>query len=339
MREIVVKAERKYSVLVGARWSTEKRSIESAHKKVLYIIPESLRNVINLGQLEHTYFTPDAELQKDVGTLHALWQHSGEIGLRRDDAIVAIGGGATTDLGGFVAATWLRGIAFYSVPTSIAGAVDAAIGGKTGINSAAGKNTIGSFYSPTKVIIDLDFFQSMSERDFNAGMAEVIKCGFISEPKIFNYLNDARGNIEELIYLAVKVKSKVVSKDFKEGKFREILNYGHTLGHAIEKLEGYKLRHGEAISIGLVFAAELSQICLGLSQDEVQKHRDLLTKFNLPISYRRDALPELLECMQGDKKVRGGKVRFIGIRKAGKVGWLEDVTAAQIKSAYERISS
>jgi 3-dehydroquinate synthase len=134
------------------------------------------------------------------------------------------------------------------------------------------------------------------------------------------------------------VKAHVVSKDFKEGRLREILNYGHTLGHAIEKREEFKLRHGEAIAVGLVFAAELSGICLGLSQNEIQRHRDLLVKFKLPINYRREAFEDLIDIMAGDKKARGSRIRFIGIRKPGKVTWLEDVTLDQIRTAYERIA-
>ena len=338
MKSVKVSSDRKYEVIIGGNWSDEKKSIESRHGKVLYIIPESLKETLNLGPLQYTYFTSDAENQKSIKTLEALWNHCGEIGLRRDDAIVALGGGATTDLGGFVAATWLRGISWYSVPTSIAGAVDAAIGGKTGINSSHGKNLIGSFYSPDRVIIDLDFLRTLPERDFNAGMAEIIKCGFISDPKIFDLLEDPKTNLEELIYRSVKVKADVVSKDFKEGRLREILNYGHTLGHAIEKREEFKLRHGEAIAVGLVFAAELSGICLGLAQNEIQRHRDLLVKFKLPINYRREAFEDLINIMAGDKKTRGSRIRFIGIRKPGKVTWLEDVTLDQIRTAYERIA-
>ncbi|MEN9735325.1 MAG: 3-dehydroquinate synthase [Actinomycetota bacterium] len=338
MRKIKVSSDRKYEILVGADWATQKKIIEASHKKVLYILPKSLSNVLNLGSLELTYFTPDAEMQKSEEVLSELWKHCAEIGLKRDDAIVAIGGGATTDLGGFVAATWLRGITWYAVPTSIAGAVDAAIGGKTGINSPAGKNLIGSFYSPAKVIIDLELLKSLPTRDFNAGMAEIIKCGFIKDTNILKLVASPKENLEELIFRSAKVKAKVVSKDFREGKLREILNYGHTLGHAIEKLEKYQLRHGEAISIGLIFAAELSAIKCGLSESAISEHRRLLGSFDLPMTYSSDAFDELLSIMQGDKKVRGNKLRFIGITKLGKVKWLEDVSINDLRMAYERIA-
>ena len=233
----------------------------------------------------------------------------------------------------------MRGISWHAIPTSLAGMVDAAIGGKTGINSSHGKNLIGAFHSPTSVVIDKNFLNSLSERDFNAGMAEVIKCGFISDRKILELALDAKSNIEELISRSIAVKAQVVSADFKEGRLREILNYGHTLGHAIEKIEDYKLRHGEAVAIGLVFAAELSNIAGGLNPAAVQLHRELLRKFELPTTYRPDALPKLVELMAGDKKSRGSVVRFIGLEDIAKPIWLESVTSDQIAQAYGRISA
>ena len=169
-------------------------------------------------------------------------------------------------------------------------------------------------------------------------MAEVIKCGFISDRKILELALAAKTNIAELISRSIAVKAQVVSADFKEGRLREILNYGHTLGHAIEKIEEYKLRHGEAVAIGLVFAAELSNIAGGLNAAAVVLHRELLEKFDLPTSYRPEALPKLLELMAGDKKSRGTIVRFIGLEEIAKPIWLESVTSDQIAQAYGRIS-
>ena len=216
--------------------------------------------------------------------------------------------------------------------------VDAAIGGKTGINSPSGKNLIGAFHSPDSVRIDITFLSSLSDRDFRAGMAEVIKCGFISDPEILKLALDAKSNIEELVHRSVEVKAKVVSTDFKESKQREILNYGHTLGHAVEKLEDYKLRHGEAISIGLMFAAQLSNVRGELDGEIVAKHKELLELFDLPTSYSRSALPALIDLMASDKKARGGQLRFIGLKAIGEPVWFEDVTSQEIAQAYERIS-
>ena len=169
-------------------------------------------------------------------------------------------------------------------------------------------------------------------------MAEVIKCGFIADRKILNLVQSDVLDFQELIYRSVKVKVDVVNKDFKESKLREILNYGHTLGHAIEKHSKFKLRHGEAVSIGLVFAAELSNLVGCLSEDDVQEHKQILKSFNLPTTYAKSAFPALLKLMLSDKKVKNRKIRFIGLSKIGKPQWFEAVNTKQIKMAYERIS-
>jgi len=343
MKPIKIVADREYEIHFVQDWRKAVNDVISRHDKVILIAPQDLVGNYNLQSIESNTVkvieVPNGEAAKSTDFLLKMWDVCASFGLTRSDAIVGLGGGATTDLAGFVAATWLRGISWYAVPTSLAGMVDAAIGGKTGINSVSGKNLIGSFYSPSLVIIDETFLQSLSERDFNAGMAEVIKAGFIANPRILELAEDAKRNIGELIWLSVEVKAKVVSSDFKESKLREILNYGHTLGHAIEKIENYSLRHGEAVSIGLVFAAELSEICGELSGEIVTLHRSLLNKFNLPTTYKSDSLVELIEIMGSDKKTRGAKLRFIGLSEVGKPVWLEDVTEGQIRSAYERISS
>ena len=343
MKSISIKAERDYEIAFVEDWKKKISEIAQSHAKVLVIAPSELVTKFNLESLRTNFVqvvaTPSGEAAKSPEYLLEMWDVCANFGLTRSDAIVGIGGGSTTDLAGFVAATWLRGITWYAIPTSLAGMVDAAIGGKTGINSSHGKNLIGSFNSPQSVIIDHSFLASLSTRDFNAGMAEVIKAGFIANPKILELSESALENITELIWLSIEVKAKVVSVDFKESKQREILNYGHTLGHAIEKLENYKLRHGEAVAIGLVFAAELSNVTGHLNREIVNRHRNLLTKFDLPTTYKKDALPALLELMASDKKSRGAALRFIGISEIGKPVWLENVTTDEITTAYERISS
>jgi 3-dehydroquinate synthase len=343
MRTIKVKAEREYSVNFVKSWKNAFSDIAKSHDKVLVIAPAELVAKFDLKSLKSSGVelveTPAGEAAKSPEYLLQLWKACGDFGLTRSDAIVGIGGGSTTDLAGFVAATWLRGISWYAIPTSLAGMVDAAIGGKTGINSAHGKNLIGSFHSPRSVIIDQEFLKTLSTRDFNAGMAEVIKAGFIDNLKILELSKSAAENIGELIWLSIDMKARVVSEDFRESKAREVLNYGHTLGHAIEKLEDYKLRHGEAVSIGLVFAAELSKVTGYLNQDIVDQHRAILSKFDLPITYDKSALPKLLELMASDKKSRGSTIRFIGITDIAKPIWLEQVTSDQIAAAYERIAT
>ena len=342
MKSILVKAEREYQVAFDTPWRDAISEIISKHDKVLILVSENLLALTWVNEYSSpkvkVVTAPDGESGKSEEFLMQMWSECADFGLTRSDCIVAIGGGATTDLGGFVAATWLRGISWHAFPTSLAGMVDAAIGGKTGINSPSGKNLIGAFHSPDSVRIDITFLSSLPDRDFRAGMAEVIKCGFISDPEILKLALDAKSNIEELVHRSVEVKSKVVSTDFKESKQREILNYGHTLGHAVEKLEDYKLRHGEAISIGLMFAAQLSNVRGELDGEIVAKHKELLELFDLPTSYSRSALPALIDLMASDKKARGGQLRFIGLKAIGEPVWFEDVTSQEIAQAYERIS-
>jgi len=327
------------------------KSLANKHKKILIVAPSTVVELGNISKLAQSldipiFETPDAENQKDYATLERIWNLLGDLEFGRTDAIVAIGGGATTDLAGFAAATWLRGISWYAIPTTLAGMVDASVGGKTGINTDAGKNLVGSFYSPQSVCIDTSWLQSLSDRDFSAGLAEVIKTGYIKDPSILDVLgdcaslNEARVIAELLIEKSVDVKAAVVSADFKEGKLREILNFGHTLGHAIEKSAGYSLRHGEAVSIGLHYAALLSQELLGLDPAVVAGLVELLQKFDLPTSIDSAAFAwsELEQSMAGDKKSRDGRIRFIGIRAIGQVDWIESSDPAILASCYEKIA-
>ena len=339
MKTITVKAEHNYPVQVGVNSLQELDRIAKLHNKILVVVPKSLllKLRINLKKYE-VFVTPDGEAQKNTQVLQRLWDKCAALGIQRGDALISIGGGATSDLVGFAAATWLRGVNWYAFPTSLAAMVDASVGGKTGINAKSGKNLIGSFYSPKEVLIDLKFVDSLSRRDFSAGMAEVIKCGFIADYKILNLVQDEHLDIAQIVYRAVKVKSDVVSKDFKESKLREILNYGHTLGHAIEKDSNYKMRHGEAVSVGMVFSAELSSELAGLSSDAVLLHRELSKLYDLPISYSSRRWPYLLKLIGKDKKTKGSSLRFIGISKIGKPVWFENVSPSLLAKVYERIS-
>ena len=340
MKIIDVVAERNYSVVVGANGPDEIKSISAEHRKVLLVAPTALIKLFKLKESKNLSIisTPAGENQKSIKVLESVWRKCAAVGIERSDAIIGFGGGATTDLAGFAAATWLRGIDWYAMPTSLAGMVDASIGGKTGLNSQSSKNQIGSFYSPRSVLIDTSYLTKLPARDLSAGMAEVIKCGFISDYKILNLVQDDVIDFDQLIYRAVKVKAKVVAKDFKENKLREILNYGHTLGHAIEKDSKFRLRHGEAVSIGMVFAAELSNELVGLSKEVVDLHRVLSSNFKLPISYPKSRWKSLSALLLKDKKVKQGKVRFIGISKIGKPVWLEDVPSNTLARVYERIT-
>ena len=342
MKTVPVSAERTYQVEIGVDWKIALNDWIEGRNKVAVIASEKMELKIDLPIIR----IPDGESGKSPDVIVNIWQKLGELGLNRNDLIIGIGGGTVTDLAGFAAATWLRGIDWVAIPTTVAGMVDAAIGGKTGINSSHGKNLIGAFHSPAAVLIDLDWIETLSERDIAAGMAEVVKCGFIADPKILDLLahkslkdvcNDRELQME-LIHRAVSVKANVVGQDFKESFLREILNYGHTLGHAIEKHSNYQLRHGEAVSIGMCFAAELAKIKVNLSEQIVEQHYAVLKALKLPTKYQASAWPELLAAMSLDKKTKSGTLRFVAIDDVGKCVRIESPASDELAIAYERIA-
>jgi 3-dehydroquinate synthase len=286
------------------------------------------------------------EQAKSLETVAALWDTVGGFRLTRSDAIVAIGGGATTDVVGFVAATWLRGIRVVHCPTTLLGMVDAAIGGKTGINTAAGKNLVGAFHPPVGVLVDLDVLATLPDAQWANGMAEVVKAGFIADPTILDLIDldpaaaaTATGShSRELIERSILVKADVVSRDLREAGPREFLNYGHTLGHAIEALEHYRIPHGHAVSIGLVFAAGLGRHTGRLDDRTADRHTELLSRLGLPTTYRTDALPELVAAMRIDKKSRGSVQRFVVLDGLGKPAIMDDPDPSLIEAAYAEVA-
>lgn len=343
--QITVAAERKYDVRIGESWLERIQVITEPHNLVLVLIPEDFaresgiaKSLQALGSKYEIVRLPNGEAQKSFQVFQSIIEICGRINLSRSDLIIGIGGGATTDLAGFVAATWLRGLDWVAVPTTLAGMVDAAIGGKTGINSEHGKNLVGALHSPVEVIVDLEFLESLSKRDQSAGLAEVIKCGFIADPSILQDLTEPEIDYRKLIMKSVAVKAAVVSSDFKETFAREILNYGHTVGHAIEMHSDYKLRHGEAVAIGMVFAAELSHAHGTLTAKDVALHRELASKFNLPIQYPRAAWSAVYSNLTRDKKNRGGKIRFVTLEAPGVTDRLEVVSENLLREIYERIA-
>lgn len=355
MREIEVTSERKYSVFIGAHWQEELKRLASGRRKVGIVV--STQMVESISPLElpdcelHIFSIPDGEAGKSSETLFDLWSRLGAAGFSRSDLIVGVGGGAVTDVTGFAASSWLRGLDWIAVPTTVAGMVDAAVGGKTGINTEHGKNLVGAFNSPLAVIEDLNWLHTLSDRDFSAGLAEVIKCGFIVDENILDLvaglsLAQIRGDIalsQSLIEAAVAVKARVVSEDFKEGSLREILNYGHTFGHAIEIHSKYQMRHGEAVSIGMVFIAEIAHARGLISSESLMLHREILRSVGLPIvlpdSFSKIDIIALTQSMQRDKKVKEGKVRFVCLQEGGQIIRLDDVNSDEISAAYEKLLS
>jgi 3-dehydroquinate synthase len=290
---------------------------------------------------------PDGEQAKTIDVAARLWSKLAEHKLTRSDCIVGIGGGATTDLAGFVAAAWLRGVPVVLVPTTLLGMADAAVGGKTAIDIPAGKNLVGAFHSPAGVLADLATLETLPRADYVAGLAEVIKAGFIADPAILDLVGeDPDGatvphgrHARELIERAIRVKAGVVSADLTEQGPREILNYGHTLGHAIERVEKYQFRHGDAVSIGMVYAAGLARLAGRLDQQTAQRHRELLASVGLPTKYRHGAWPELRETMSVDKKARGARLRLVVLDGLARPGVLDAPSEELLRDAYLEVST
>jgi 3-dehydroquinate synthase len=241
----------------------------------------------------------------------------------------------------------MRGVRVVHVPTTLLAMVDAAVGGKTGINTAAGKNLVGAFHEPSAVLVDLATLDTLPRDEIAAGSAEIIKAGFIADPTILDLveadpvaaLDPAGSVLPELVRRAIQVKAEVVASDLRESHLREILNYGHTLGHAIERREEYRWRHGAAVSVGLVFAAELARAAGRLDDATADRHRSVLASVGLPTTYAADALPELLESMRGDKKARGGVLRFVVLDGLAKPARLEGPDTALLETAYAAVSA
>ncbi|MCI7672048.1 MAG: 3-dehydroquinate synthase [Schaalia hyovaginalis] len=333
---VPVEGEAPYDVLIGraipSRFVREALRPEATRALIVHA-PEldgparALAEDLRAGGLSvHLASHPRGEAAKSLEVVEGLWGLAGELKLGRADAVIAMGGGATTDMAGFVAATWLRGIDFCSLPTTLLAMVDAAVGGKTGINSSAGKNLIGSFHPARRVLCDLEYLTTLPEAEFRAGLGEVVKCGFIADEAILEIIgradegaliDPASPEVAELIGRAIGVKAKVVSADLKESGLREILNYGHTFAHAIERCEDYSVRHGEAVAIGCVFAARLAQARGMLTPAEVERHIAAFTKAGLATTYSGAALSDLTDAMLSDKKVRAGALRFVLLEGIG----------------------
>jgi 3-dehydroquinate synthase len=337
------------------------------HSAPMVRAADQLRHAIeDTGRTVVLAEVPDAEAGKTAEVMAFCWQVLGKSEFTRSDVVIGLGGGAITDLAGFVAASWLRGVGLIQVPTTLLGMVDAAVGGKTGINTTEGKNLVGAFHEPLSVWCDVNYLLTLPRHDLVAGLAEVVKAGFIRDTGILDLIEanipllsadaaqagsretagaDSRMLDEaalpvltEAMSRAIQVKADVVSADLKESHLREILNYGHTFGHAIEYTERYQWRHGAAVSVGMVFAAELARLAGKLSDAEVDRHRDLLTALGLPVTYVPGRWEALHLAMRRDKKTRGDMLRFVILQGIGNPVRLEGPDPVLLAAAYDAIS-
>lgn len=291
---------------------------------------------------------PDGEAAKKARVLEYLWDRLGSFRLGRDGLVVGLGGGATTDLAGLAAATWLRGVPVVQVPTTLLAMVDAAVGGKTGIDTPAGKNLVGAFHPPAAVIADLEMLSTLPAAELRAGLGEVIKCGLIADSVILDRVLADPADcltwdspvLADLVARSIAVKAAVVGEDLTEAGLREVLNYGHTYAHAIEKVTGYSWRHGEAVAVGCVFAAEIAHRNGNLSRDALALHRQSLEAVGLPIRFPEGEgrWEELKEAMMSDKKVRSGRLRLVLLDDIARPVRVQAPAESVLLSAHEAVT-
>jgi 3-dehydroquinate synthase len=353
-------AERSYGIDIGVDLldrlgSIARRAAPSARCAVI-----SDRTVANLyaaqatASLERAGYQatlltfPPGDASKSLAQAERLYDCLAAAGIDRSDLIVTLGGGVTGDLGGFVAATWLRGVPFIQAPTTLEADVDASVGGKVAVNHASGKNMIGAFYQPRRVVIDVACLRTLDRRDLVAGLAESVKHGLTRDPDFFAWHEthaDAvlRGDgaiLAELIEKNCRIKASVVTADERESRLRAILNFGHTFGHAIESQMQYQWRHGECVAVGMMAACRIGQHRATISPGEVARIESLLTRLGLqtrlPAGIRTD---DLLDWMRRDKKVKAGRIQFVLPKGIGEVYIADDVAEAELRDAAEAVGA
>ena len=360
-RRVSVAGERPYDVLIGHGILAElPRIVQETpgaggggvtiiHAKALADRARAAEAaLINEGLRVLSIEVPDGEAAKKARVLEYLWDRLGSFRLGRDGLVVGLGGGATTDLAGLAAATWLRGVPVVQVPTTLLAMVDAAVGGKTGIDTPAGKNLVGAFHPPAAVIADLEMLSTLPDAELRAGLGEVIKCGLIADSVILDRVLADPADcltwdspvLADLVVRSIAVKAAVVGEDLTEAGLREVLNYGHTYAHAIEKVTDYSWRHGEAVAVGCVFAAEIAHRNGSLSSDALALHRQSLESVGLPTRFPEGEgrWEELKEAMMSDKKVRGGRLRLVLLDDIARPVRAQAPAESVLLSAHEAVT-
>ena len=328
----VALGDRAYDVLVG----------RGARHRLLEVLPvgtdraavvtqEGIGVQVDAGVEQRMFLMGDGETAKDLETVEDLCRQFSRWGLTRGDVVVAVGGGVVTDTVGFTAASYHRGVRWVAVPTTLLGQVDAAIGGKTGVNLPEGKNLVGAFWQPSAVLCDTEVLETLPPREYRSGLGEMAKYHFLGGEALVDC------NLEERVARCVAIKAEVVASDEREGGRRAILNYGHTLGHALETAGHYDLRHGEAVAIGLVFAAVLAERLGRIDIARVEEHRRIVAGYDLPMNLPPDADPvQLIDLMGRDKKAVHG-MTFVLDGPTG-VEQVADVPVKDVETALKEIA-
>ncbi|MGI9317584.1 MAG: 3-dehydroquinate synthase [bacterium] len=329
-------------------WVTGKQVFIISNEVVAPLYLERLK--ATLGSYEvHTLLLADGEQTKNLDNFsHALDQML-SVPCDRSVTVIALGGGVVGDLAGFVAASYLRGVAFIQIPTTLLSQVDSSVGGKTGINHVLGKNMIGAFYQPKRVLIDIDTLDTLESRQFSSGLAEVIKYGLIADYDLFCWLENniesvralEPSAIEHVVTRSCINKSRIVEQDEREGGIRALLNLGHTFGHAIETATHYATwLHGEAVATGIMMAAYMSRLCGWLEQKDCDRIESLLTRAELPASpFSGVDGGNILELMKVDKKVQNGQLRLVLLRRIGSAVIVDQPDTSQLHATVEHYTA
>lgn len=306
---------------------------------------ELKKTLSNLGAKVSLYSFPAGEHSKNISTLQKIYDYMIEIALDRSSVLIALGGGVVGDMTGFAAATYMRGIPFIQIPTSLLAQVDSSVGGKTGIDYCGRKNIIGAFYQPDFVYINTTTMVSLDPRQFYAGMAEVIKHGLIQDELYYQYILDQASEIlsldpKALAYIiqgSCKIKSKVVSQDEKEKGLREILNFGHTIGHAVESLSHFEYLHGECVALGMVGAAYLSFLRGFINENDIKKLEEILLTYNLPIRIKGLSDSKIYEELFYDKKVKNKQIKMVLLENTGNAVPMDQLKKEEILEAIRYV--
>lgn len=326
--------------------STEKRLCIVTDSNVEKLYGQEVKEILSKVSKKCVLYTfPAGEENKNLTVVQGVYEFLIQEGFDRKDMLIALGGGVVGDLTGFTAATYLRGIDFVQIPTTLLAQVDSSIGGKTGVDFSAYKNMVGAFHMPKLVYMNLSVLNSLDDRQFYAGMAEVLKAGLIKDGVFYEWLISSMYEIferdldtmEEVVKKSCQIKKLVVEKDPTEQGERALLNLGHTIGHAIEKYMDFKLVHGECVALGIVAAAFISWKKEMLSMEEYYEIRDMFVPFNLPISTSEIDPKEVLKLTKSDKKMQAGKIKFILLKKVGKAVIDTTVTEEEMLAAINEI--
>jgi shikimate kinase/3-dehydroquinate synthase len=315
-------------------------------KNVMRAWGDEVQGMLGETARQAVFVVEPGEVSKSVGTLERCWDWLAERGARRDDVVVALGGGVVGDLGGFAAATYQRGVALWQIPTSLLAQVDSSVGGKTAINLGAGKNLVGAFYQPDLVLSDPGMLSTLPDEDYVGGLGEVVKHALLISEEFFSRLEAHSKSVlardadvvGDLVKGCVGYKACVVAEDERENGRRAVLNLGHTIGHAIEVVEGYgTLAHGQAVSLGLLAALSVSERLLGLDPTVRERTRALLEAFGLETATQLPPTDLLLSAVGRDKKARAGTSGFVGLRALGDPVWAMNVSRGELESALDVI--